>query len=235
LPAVFRRPFAPGSCPDIGKMPTKFESHLKRLDERILTRSRHFAAIQFRFSKGSSCRRAIADRAKKLETILGDGSLTIGKAAWPLRPQPASRYGSRKEGREGTMRLLIAAFLVLAGMSGATAQDVTGTWLSQTGETRVRIAACGSDLCGTVVWQKTPGKDEKNPDASKRNRPIVGLRMIFGMKSAGSGQWSGQLYNFQDGGTYAGKMRLAGSSALELSGCALGGLVCRSQTWTKVN
>jgi uncharacterized protein (DUF2147 family) len=137
----------------------------------------------------------------------------------------------------GARVALAALILVLSTLvtGSAVAQDPKGTWLSQTGETRIRIAACGAELCGTVVWQKTPGKDVHNPDAARRNRDIVGLRMMFGMKSSGGSEWTGQLYNFQDGRTYSGKMRLAGPNALELSGCVMGGMICRSQTWTRVN
>ncbi len=133
------------------------------------------------------------------------------------------------------MRISIATAALLLcslGAGPAAAQDVTGVWLSQTGETRVRIAACGAELCGTVIWQQTPGKDVNNPEAAKRDRPIVGIRMIFGMKKSGN-EWNGQLYNFQDGKTYTGKMTLSGAGAMQLGGCVLGGLICRSQTWTR--
>jgi uncharacterized protein (DUF2147 family) len=30
-------------------------------------------------------------------------------------------------------------------------------------------------------------------------------------------------------------MTFKGGNAMQLSGCVLGGLICRSQTWTKVN
>lgn len=133
------------------------------------------------------------------------------------------------------MRISIAAAALLLCSHGAVpaaAQDATGVWLSQSGETRVRIAACGAELCGTVVWQKTPGKDVNNPEASKRDRPVVGIRMIWGMKKSGA-DWNGQLYNFQDGKTYNGKMKFAGANAMELGGCVMGGLICRTQTWTR--
>ena len=133
------------------------------------------------------------------------------------------------------MRISIAAVaLLLCGLGAgpAAAQDAAGVWLSQTGETRVRIAACGAEMCGTVVWQKTPGKDVNNPDAARRDRAIVGIRMMSGMKKSAAG-WTGQLYNFQDGKTYTGTMKLPSANAMELGGCVMGGLICRTQTWTR--
>ena len=68
------------------------------------------------------------------------------------------------------MRAIIGAGLLMAAAGPAAAQKLSpaGTWLSQTGETRVRIAPCGGQMCGTIVWVKTPGKDVHNPDPGKR-------------------------------------------------------------------
>lgn len=132
--------------------------------------------------------------------------------------------------------LLVAAAALAAGALPARAQgQPTGTWLSQSGETRVRIAPCGGQLCGTIVWMKQPAKDSQNPDASQRDRDLVGSRMIT-MSPSGSNQWSGTLYRYTDGQTFKGSLTMAGPNTLQLQGC--GGpfnAVCRSQTWSRVN
>jgi uncharacterized protein (DUF2147 family) len=135
--------------------------------------------------------------------------------------------------RRATIVLLAATMLAGLG-GGATRADPTGTWLTQSGETRVRIAPCGAASCGTVVWRKAPGTDVKNPDPAMRNRPIVGIQMFSGVKKTGDNEWTGELYNFEDGRTYTGKLGMQGDDRLKLSGCVLGGLVCRSQIWTRV-
>jgi uncharacterized protein (DUF2147 family) len=55
------------------------------------------------------------------------------------------------------------------------------------------------------------------------------------MRPAGANAWQGTLYNFQDGKTYNGRMSMPNANSMSLSGCVLGGLICRSQTWTRVN
>lgn len=125
--------------------------------------------------------------------------------------------------------------LCLALASPACADELAGTWLSQSGETRIRIAPCGGSYCGTIVWTRRGGTDEKNPDAAKRSRSLVGVQMMYGVKPVGGGAYAGSLYNYTDGKTYSGKMRPKGASALELSGCVLGGMICRSQTWTRAD
>jgi uncharacterized protein (DUF2147 family) len=139
--------------------------------------------------------------------------------------------------------LAAAALLILAGSQSALAADPTGLWLTQTGTSRIRVADCGGALCGTIIWLKEPndpdtGKpktDKNNSDAAKRSRPLNGVQIVLGMKPAGDGKWTGQVYNAEDGKTYSGNLTFSGGNSLQLQGCALGGLVCKSQTWTKVN
>ena len=139
--------------------------------------------------------------------------------------------------------LALAAVLALTGSEGALAADPNGVWLTQTGGSRIRLADCAGALCGTIIWLKEPtdpdtGKpklDKNNSDASKRARPLIGVQIVLGMKPAGAGKWTGQVYNAEDGKTYSGNLTYSGGNSLQLQGCALGGLVCKSQTWTKVN
>jgi uncharacterized protein (DUF2147 family) len=139
--------------------------------------------------------------------------------------------------------LAAAALLAFTCAEGALAADPAGTWLTQTGGSRIRVADCGGALCGTIIWLKEPndpdtGKpktDKNNSDAAKRSRPLLGVQIVLGMKPSGTDKWNGQVYNAEDGKTYSGNLTYSGGNSLQLQGCALGGLVCKGQTWTKVN
>jgi uncharacterized protein (DUF2147 family) len=124
--------------------------------------------------------------------------------------------------------------LFLATPSHAQPQDPSGTYLSESGETRVRIAKCGTAYCGTIVAVRGAAKDVNNPDPNQRSHNLVGVQMISDIRPSGDG-FTGSLYNYKEGKTYSGKMSFQGGNAMQLSGCVLGGLICRSQTWTKVN
>jgi uncharacterized protein (DUF2147 family) len=130
---------------------------------------------------------------------------------------------------------ILAAFglALLALPAQAQSSDPSGTWLTQSGDTRVRIAKCGAALCGIIV-SSTYQKDVNNSDPKLRERSMVGVQMISDIRPTGDG-FSGQLYNPQDGKTYTGKLKVMSPTTLQLSGCVLGGLICRSQTWTKAN
>ncbi len=120
------------------------------------------------------------------------------------------------------MRAAAAAILIAAGTAPALA-DPTGTWLRDNGNSRVRIAPCGPNFCGTLTWVKDPSGPAK-----------VGQRIFYDMAPAGANAWSGKAFNPEDGKTYSGKLTLSGST-MTTSGCVLGGLICRSVSWSKVN
>jgi uncharacterized protein (DUF2147 family) len=144
-----------------------------------------------------------------------------------------------------TMRILALAGAATALLAAAPAQaaDPNGTWLTEGGKSHVRIANCGGAICGRIVWLKEPndpetGKpktDKRNADAGKQSRPMIGVEIVLSMKPSGADKWTGQVYNAEDGKTYSGSVTMEGASALKLEGCALGGLVCKSQSWTRVN
>lgn len=117
---------------------------------------------------------------------------------------------------------LSVAALALA--SPAFAEEVSGTWLRDSGASKVRFAPCGDAVCGHIVWIK-PGTDTPAK---------VGQRIFFGMKPAGANAWNGSALNPEDGKTYTGKMSLAGAT-LTTQGCAMGGLICKSTSWTRSN
>ncbi|WP_334176904.1 DUF2147 domain-containing protein [Pseudoxanthobacter sp.] len=134
----------------------------------------------------------------------------------------------------GAARAALAAGLLLAAGGLARASALDGTWLTESHETQVRFAPCGAAECGTIVWLKQPRNDAANPDAGKRSRPLIGTVFVYDLKPDGAQRWSGRLYNFENGKTYDGSLELKDANALKLSGCMLGGLLCRSQTWTRL-
>lgn len=128
--------------------------------------------------------------------------------------------------------------LVIAGSlapAPALAADASGDWVRPSGSSKIRISKCGDALCGKLIWLKTPRKDTQNPDASKRNRPLVGTRIVLGMKPTGkTAQWKGKLYNAEDGKTYTGFIELTSGNKMKLEGCVMGGLICKGETWTRI-
>src|SRR5258708_30066773 len=122
----------------------------------------------------------------------------------------------------------ISAALLPAPSAGAQgAGEPTGVWQTQAGDARVKVSKCGGGICGVIVGLKEPidratGKpqvDDKNPNPTLKKRPMIGLPLFSGMQPSGPNKWSGQIYNADDGGTYASNISVAGPDTLEVESC----------------
>ncbi len=123
------------------------------------------------------------------------------------------------------MRHLISAAvtaLTLVAATSAYAAEPFGTWTRPSTGTQVSFYDCGGKLCGKVVGVK---------DQTKKD--TVGKVIMTGAAKDGANTWKGDLLNLEDGKTYSGVVTLEGPKALNLKGCALGGLVCKGETWTR--
>jgi uncharacterized protein (DUF2147 family) len=146
-----------------------------------------------------------------------------------------------------TAFIIATAFIITLGALPAppsayaqSAGEPTGVWQTQAGDARVKISKCGGGICGVIVSLKEPidpatGKaqvDDKNPNPALKKRPMIGLALFSGMQPVAAGKWSGQIYNADDGGTYASSVSVAGPDALRVDGCV--GALCGGETWTRV-
>ena len=135
------------------------------------------------------------------------------------------------------MRLarLIISGVLLCGMPGqAQAAEPTGSWRVEDGSAIIRIDNCRGALWGVVAWEKSPARDDKNPNPTLRGRPTLGSAVVINMRTKMPGRWEGQIYNARNGQTYNANLKLVGDNALEIQGCVLGGIICGGQQWTRV-
>ncbi|QPF89630.1 DUF2147 domain-containing protein [Bradyrhizobium commune] len=137
------------------------------------------------------------------------------------------------------MRLAIFTGIILAGsytsLTPALAADPTGDWRVADGVANVRVAQCNGSMWGAVSWETQPGgRDENNPDVSKKNRPTLGMAILIDMKKKpGAEQWEGQVYNAKDGQMYSATITPVGTDQMEIKGCVMG-FLCGGETWTRV-
>lgn len=137
------------------------------------------------------------------------------------------------------MRLALYTGIILAGgytcLTPALAADPTGDWRVADGVANIRVAQCNGSMWGAVSWEKQPGgRDENNPDASKKTRPTLGMATLIDMKKKpGADQWEGQVYNAKDGQLYSATITPVGADQLEIKGCVMG-FLCGGETWTRV-
>ena len=121
---------------------------------------------------------------------------------------------------------LAAAFASLA--FAASADPIEGLWQTQPDEgalALVQIGPCGGAFCGTIV-KTYKGKEEYKS-------PNIGKQIVIGMTPAGGGVYKGKVLRPANDKIYNGSATVSGKS-MRLEGCVAGGLICKSQSWTKL-
>lgn len=124
--------------------------------------------------------------------------------------------------------IALAAVLTLTGTAALAADPIEGLWQTQPDEGAsafVSIAPCGAAFCGTIV-KTFRGKDEYKS-------PNIGKQIVIGMTPAGEGTYKGKVLRPADDRIYGGKAQVSGRT-MTLSGCVAGGLICKSQSWTRL-
>lgn len=137
--------------------------------------------------------------------------------------------------RNVMLKVASVGFSLASGIASALGADPTGDWRVADGVANIRIAECNGSMWGAVAWEKSPGgRDTNNPDVSKRNRPTLGMPILYDMKKKpGLDQWEGRVYNAKDGQIYSSTIKPLGPDQLEIQGCMLG-FLCGGETWTRV-
>jgi uncharacterized protein (DUF2147 family) len=141
-------------------------------------------------------------------------------------------------------KLLLLPFLFFYSMVFAqNSEDVTGVWLNQSAEGKIKIFKVNDLLFGNLIWLKNPnnenGKpklDNKNPDATKANRKLQGLLILTGFHwDQANKHWNdGEIYDPKSGKTYKCSLTLQNKDELHIRGYIGISLLGRTDTWTRV-
>ena len=121
-------------------------------------------------------------------------------------------------------------------MSAARAEPIHGTpihgtWENPTGDVRVVTQPCGTELCGKVSW----ASDLAKKDATAGGTPqLVGTSLLRNYRETKPGHWKGNVFVPDLGETYYSTIKQLDANRIKISGCILGGLLCKSQIWRKL-
>jgi uncharacterized protein (DUF2147 family) len=126
---------------------------------------------------------------------------------------------------------VLPVFLFGLLSTGATAATVEGRWLIEDGDAVIRIAPCGSTLCGLIVGIGTFSPDG-SPPKDNFGRSQCGLEIIHALVQSEPGRWFGTITNPEDGRTYKTRLSLDDGGRLRLRGYLGIPLFGSTQTWT---
>src|SRR5690242_12587441 len=112
-------------------------------------------------------------------------------------------------------RFLALSLGLMLVAEAAAAQEASplGIWLHHNQRIQIEIAPCDVHLCAKIVWLKNPNDaqglplaDFRNPAPALRDRPVLGLTVLEGLRRTGENSWEeGRIYNPDDGATYRAK------------------------------
>lgn len=123
-----------------------------------------------------------------------------------------------------------AAALPLLALTAAQAPTapIQGLWKNPIGSAIIAIEPCGPSFCGRVVWASQRGQGE----VASHTRQVVGTTVLTGLRPD-RGHWTGTLYIPDDNIQVSARLQPLARGEMKLTGCALIGLICRTQVWTR--
>lgn len=137
------------------------------------------------------------------------------------------------------MRLpVLAAFALAVALAPAaqaqSASSVEGVWRNPKNSVHVHIKPCGQNqnLCGYVVW----ASEDAKADAKKAGTDnLIGMQLLRNFGPEKPGLWRGKVYVPDLRATFGGTAELVDARTLKAKGCLLAGVLCKSQTWRKID
>ncbi len=129
------------------------------------------------------------------------------------------------------LRILCVGLLGCLAQPAFAADPIFGAWVNPRGSVTVDTGACKDRLCGWV----SHADPQALADAADAGIPhLIGTALLQDYRHAGPGRWTGRVYVPDMGKTFYSTIEQKGPDQLKISGCILGGLICRSQLWQRV-
>ena len=121
---------------------------------------------------------------------------------------------------------IAAAVVALGAATPAYAQALEGKWANAKRSVIVQVAKCGDAYCGTVSWA-SPKNREKGAEP--------GTRVLSDLRRAGDGTFKGNAYEPKRNIRGSATVRQIGPDTMVVKGCAVFGVFCSEQRWTRIS
>ena len=118
---------------------------------------------------------------------------------------------------------------ILLAAASPTSTPIEGYWMHPEKTVIIRLEPCGELVCGTVTW----ATERAQRDARKGVDRLIGARLLTDFRARREGLWKGKIFVPDYDLHVSGKIEPLDRDRLKVSGCTLGGLLCRTQVWTR--
>ncbi len=127
--------------------------------------------------------------------------------------------------------LLGFALLFLAAMPAAAQASVEGRWTNPKRSVVIEVGRCGAAYCGTVVWASPKARANARKGGTEN---LIGTRILSGARPIGKGVYKGRGFVPKRNIHAPATIRQTGPNSMVVEGCALAGLLCKEQRWTRI-
>jgi uncharacterized protein (DUF2147 family) len=116
------------------------------------------------------------------------------------------------------------------------ANDILGKYMTPDNDGILQITESSGKYYGKLIWISQPENlDDKNPDASKRSRKVLGLTILDGFIFDGSDTWGkGTIYDPKNGKTYSCKITRNEKGHLNVRGYIGISLIGRTEYFVRI-
>ena len=122
--------------------------------------------------------------------------------------------------------------LALAASPAAAQANIEGHWTNPKHTTLVRVSRCdGGSYCAIVL--KASAKAQANARKGGTQH-FIGTE-ILRVSPAGQNLYKGKAFDPESNMHVPATVRFVDAGTIEIQGCALFGLICKTQRWTKVD
>jgi len=123
-------------------------------------------------------------------------------------------------------KIAIVLFATTVPVTAAAQAALEGKWANPKRSVIVNVARCGDAICGTVAWA-SPTNREKGVTPGKR--------VLSDLKPLGNGTYRGRALEPKRNISGSAVVRQDGPNVMIVNGCALLGMICKEQRWTRVS
>lgn len=107
---------------------------------------------------------------------------------------------------------------------------IEGRWRNPAESVIIAIGPCGPSLCGRVEWASYKAINDARRAGTD---PLIGAELLSDIVPKTEGRWKARLFVPDINKTSRTELRLIRLDQLKVTGCAVSGLICRSQIWTR--
>jgi uncharacterized protein (DUF2147 family) len=141
----------------------------------------------------------------------------------------------KRAGKLSAFAAVVALAAAISPNAFAAAEDAIGTWKDNDTGGITQIYTCDGGVCVKIVTpSQSREKDDNNPDPALKGRSMAGVVIMSGAAKDGADRWKGKIYNSEDGKEYTGYIEVKSKDEVKLEGCILGGILCKTRVWRRV-